>query len=74
LNDLYTRNNTLISNLNVTGSQCKDLRTGVTCSYFLVLLSVLDELQLSYGLFGKASEESITIIHPAGDESMNKFL
>ncbi|CAM4569736.1 unnamed protein product [Leuciscus chuanchicus] len=36
--------------------------------------SVLYELQLSYGLFGKASEESITIIHPAGDESMHKFL
>jgi len=74
LNDLYTRNNTLISNLNVTGSQCKDLRTGVTCSYFLVLLSVLDELQLSYGLFGKGSEEDITIIHRVGDERMHKFL
>ncbi|CAM4285616.1 unnamed protein product [Leuciscus chuanchicus] len=36
--------------------------------------SVLYELQLSYGLFGKASEESITIIRPAGDESMHKFL
>jgi len=36
--------------------------------------SVLYELQLFYGLFGKASEESIAIIHPAGDESMNKFL
>ncbi|CAM4303751.1 unnamed protein product [Leuciscus chuanchicus] len=36
--------------------------------------SVLYELQLSYGLFGKASEESITIIHPAGDESMHKLL
>jgi len=24
--------------------------------------------------FRKASEKSITIIHPAGDESMNKFL
>jgi len=31
--------------------------------------SVLYEVQLSYGLFRKASEESITIIHPAGDES-----
>ncbi|XDV38287.1 hypothetical protein PO909_007731 [Leuciscus waleckii] len=36
--------------------------------------SVLYELQLSYGLFGKASEESITIIHPAGDESMHKWI
>jgi len=35
---------------------------------------VLYELQLSNGLFRKASEESITIIHPAGDKSMNKFL
>jgi len=34
LNDLYTSNNTLKSILNVTGSQCKDLRTGVICSYF----------------------------------------
>jgi len=32
---------------------------------------VVYELQLSYGLFVKASEESI-IVHPAGDESMNK--
>jgi len=31
------------------------------------------ELQLSYGLFGKANEKSITIIHPAGDKSMHKF-
>jgi len=30
------------------------------CSYFLVLL-VLYELQLSYGRFGKGSQESITI-------------
>ena len=29
LNDLYTSNNTLKSILNLTGSQCKDLRTGV---------------------------------------------
>ncbi len=36
--------------------------------------SVLDELQLSNGLLGKASEETITIIHPAGDKGMNKFL
>ena len=75
MNYLYTSNNTLnLSILNLTGSQCKDLRTGVICSYVLVLLSVLYKLQLSYGVFGKASEESITIIHPAGDESMHKFL
>ncbi len=36
--------------------------------------SVLDELQRSNGLLGKAGEETITIIHPAGDKSMNKFL
>jgi len=36
--------------------------------------SVLYELQLSYGPFRRASEESITVIHRAGDESMNKFL
>ncbi len=35
--------------------------------------SVLDELQLSNGLLWKAGEETITIIHPAGD-NMNKFL
>ncbi len=35
--------------------------------------SVLDELQLSNGLLGKAGEETITIIHPAGDEG-TKFL
>ncbi len=33
--------------------------------------SVLDELQLSNGLL---CEETITIIHPAGDKGMNKFL
>ncbi len=36
--------------------------------------SVLDELQLSSGLLAKAGEETITIIHPAGDKGMNKFL
>ncbi len=36
--------------------------------------SVLDELQMSNGLLWKAGEETITIIHPAGDKSMNKFL
>ncbi len=30
--------------------------------------SVLDELQLSNGLLWKAGEETITIIHPAGDK------
>ncbi len=35
--------------------------------------SVLDELQLSNGLHWKASEETITIIHSAGDKGMNKF-
>jgi len=42
----------------------------VICSYFLVLLSILYELQLSYGLIRKDSEESITVIHPAGDKSI----
>ncbi len=36
--------------------------------------SVLDELQLSNGLLWKAGEETIIIIHPAGDKGMNKFL
>ncbi len=36
--------------------------------------SVLDELQLSNGLLCKAGEETITIIHPAGDKGMNMFL
>ncbi len=36
--------------------------------------SVLDELQLSNGLLWKAGEETITIVHPAGDKGMNKFL
>ncbi len=36
--------------------------------------SVLDELQLSNGLLWKAGEETITIIHHAGDKGMNKFL
>ncbi len=30
--------------------------------------SILDELQLSNGLLWKAGEETITIIHPAGDQ------
>ncbi len=36
--------------------------------------SVLDELQLSISLLWKAGEETITIIHTAGDKGMNKFL
>ncbi len=36
--------------------------------------SVLDELQLSNGLLWKADEETIAIIHPAGDKGMNMFL
>ncbi len=36
--------------------------------------SVLDELQLSNGLLWKAGEETSTIIHPADDKDMNKFL
>ncbi len=36
--------------------------------------SVLDELQLSSGLLGKAGEETVTVIHPACDKGMNKFL
>ncbi len=43
------------------------------CSEVLVLvrISVLDELQMSNALL---CEEIITIIHPAGDKAMNKFL
>ncbi len=36
--------------------------------------SILDELQMSNGLLWKAGEETITIIQPAGDKGMNKFL
>ncbi len=35
--------------------------------------SVLDELQLSNGLLWKAGEETITLIHPAGDKGMDMF-
>ncbi len=35
---------------------------------------VLDELQLSNGLLGKAGQELITIVHPAADKDMNEFL
>ncbi len=36
--------------------------------------SILDELQLSNGLLWKAGEETIAIIHRAGDKGINKFL
>ncbi len=36
--------------------------------------SIQDELQQSNGLLGRVGEETITIIHPAGDKGMNKFL
>ncbi len=36
---------TLKSILTVTGSQCKDLRTGVICSDFLVLVTKVDSLK-----------------------------
>ncbi len=36
--------------------------------------SVLDELQLSNALLWKAGEETITIIHPAGDLILAMFL
>ncbi len=73
---------TLKSILNVNGSQCKDVRTGVICLDFLVLFwhflnagsSVLYELQLSNGLLGKVGEETITIFHTAGIKGMNKSL
>ncbi len=42
---------TLKSILIATGNQCKDLRTGVICSDFLILVSILDELELSNGAF-----------------------
>ncbi len=72
---------TLKSSLNVTGSQCKDLRTGVICSDFLVLVRILAAafwmscscLILNVFLLWKAGEETITIIHPAGDKGMDKF-
>ncbi len=49
------------------------------CSYFLVLVSILAaafwmSCSLSNGLLWKAGEETITIIHPAGDKGMNKIL
>ncbi len=67
---------TLKSILNVTGSQCKDWCDMLRFSGSSQNpgSSVLDELQLSNGLLGKAGEETITIIHPAGDKGMSKFL
>ncbi len=44
------------------------------CSSQYSGISVLDELQLSNGLLSKAGEDTITIIHSAGDKGMNKFL
>ncbi len=35
---------------------------------------VLDELKLYNGLLGKAGEETIAKIYPAGDKGMKKFL
>ncbi len=67
LSDLQTSKSTLKAILNVTGIQCKDLRTGVICSDFLVLVRILAAGR-------KAGEETITIIHPTGDKGTNKFL
>ncbi len=76
LRDLFMSKSTLKSILNVTGSQCKDLRTGVICSDFLVLVRILvAAFWMSCScLLWKAGEETVTIIHPAGDKGMNKFL
>ncbi len=41
LSDLLMSKSTLKSILNVTGSHCKDLRTGVICSDILVLVIIL---------------------------------
>ncbi len=38
---IYKQVKVLKSILNVTGSQCKDLRTGVICSDVLVLVRIL---------------------------------
>ncbi len=67
---------TLKSILNVTGSQCKDLRTGVICSDFQIFRfsSQNPGIQLSNGLLWKAGEETITIIHPVEDKGMDKFI
>ncbi len=40
LRDLFMSKSTLKSILNVTGSQCKNLRTGVICSDVLVLVRI----------------------------------
>ncbi len=41
LSDLLISTSTLKSILNVTGSQCKDMMTGVMCSDYLVLVRIL---------------------------------
>ncbi len=76
LRDLLMSKSTLKSILNVTGSQCKDLRTGVICSDVLVLVRILAAVfwMSCSCLLWKAGEETITIIHPAGDKGMNKFI
>ncbi len=48
------------------------------CSDFLVLVRILAaafwvSCSCLMVFFGKAGEESITIIHPAGDKGMNKL-
>ncbi len=39
-----------------------------------VLLEQQTVLKLSDGIFGEARRETVTIVHPAGDEGMNEFL
>ncbi len=58
-----------------TGSQCMNLRTGVIYSDVLVLVSILAAVfWMSCTFNGLLWKETITIIHPAGDKGMNKFL
>ncbi len=70
---------TLKSILNVSGSQCKSMRTGVICSDFQVLVRILaaafwTSCQLSSSFLYNAGEETISITHPTGDKGINKFL
>ena len=55
----------------VTGSQCKDVRTGVMCSVFLVLQnsvsSALKDLKLSNRFFWKTRQKSVTVVKSAGN-------
>ncbi len=44
------------------------------CSDFLVLIRILAAVFWMSCSGIKASEETITIIHPAGDKGMDKFL